>query len=81
VKFNYKEADNVFVGSSFEIRVVIENESNERRTASLTVTLYSVYYYGKFKTKLKQKCFSIELQPTKSECVAKLYRYYLDSSA
>jgi len=75
VKFKVKEVDNVFVGSSFEIRVVIENESDGKRTVGLTVTLFSVYYHGKFKTKLKQECFSIELEPNNSECVAKLHRY------
>ncbi|XP_067929729.1 protein-glutamine gamma-glutamyltransferase K-like isoform X2 [Watersipora subatra] len=47
----------VEVGSDFEVPLFIDNQSAEKRTVKLTVTLSSVYYTGVYRKNLKKEAF------------------------
>ena len=53
----------VEVGSDFEVPLFIDNQSAEKRTVKLTVTLSSVYYTGVYRKNLKKEAFDVEVEP------------------
>ena len=61
VQFSLQVADDIDIGDSFDVKVVVQNKSNEKRTVRLNITSVLAFYTGMPARDLKQKRETLHL--------------------
>ena len=61
IKYDMEDDGPVPLGSEFKVIVKAQNTSRFERTVNLTLTLFSVYYTGVTKRKLRSEIFNFNL--------------------
>ena len=61
VQFSLQVADDIDIGDSFDVKVVVQNKSNEKRTVKLNITSCLAFYTGMPARGLKQKRETLHL--------------------
>ena len=61
VQFSLQVADDIDIGDSFDVKVVVQNKSNENRTVKLNITSCLAFYTGMPARELKQKRETLHL--------------------
>ena len=61
VQFSLQVADDIDIGDSFDVKVVVQNKSNETRTVKLNITSCLAFYTGMPARGLKQKKETLHL--------------------
>ena len=68
VKFEIKHQDDIIVGHVFDVIVKVQNRSRKRRTVDVTLELFTAYYTGVQKSRIKFEEFHFELAALRSKC-------------
>ena len=61
VQFSLQVADDIDIGDSFDVKVVVQNKSNEKRTVKLNITSCLAFYTGMPARELKKKKKTLHL--------------------
>lgn len=61
VQFSLQVADDIDIGDSFDVKVVVQNKSSEKRTVRLNITSVLAFYTGMPARDLKQKRETLHL--------------------
>ena len=67
VKVEIKLKDGILIGNPFDVVVKFQNTSRQERNISGTLTIWSVYYTGVSKTRVKSEKFNLTLKAIKSK--------------
>ncbi|XP_013788213.2 hemocyte protein-glutamine gamma-glutamyltransferase-like [Limulus polyphemus] len=70
VYFSLQSSKNVLIGHPFVVTIMIRNHGIQRRTISLSLSVFSVYYTGTTSKKLKQEKRSISIFPSQRKTLS-----------
>ncbi|KAK7079820.1 hypothetical protein SK128_021525 [Halocaridina rubra] len=75
VVFDLIDIDKIMVGEPFKVKVVVKNESDEKRTLSAYLSARSIYYTGVNVALIKKAEGNFTLEPKQSQDIALTVQY------